>query len=634
MARPSRSNANTHPAKVLLEGKTKRRTPAEKRAQDAAAAEKNWEEAARAEKEHEDGIKRIAAMEDSLKRDDRNYGKDAPPYRPQADTSTHKAKGYYSVAKAASDDEEPESDEAYQPSQPSDSESQNSKVNSEETGDDSEVGEPEEDDDGSSVEGVRKPQKGKKRTASKEKKRFLREEITKARKTTATAGTMARKRKETESQEPDTAERGSLQTKRAKGAHSSNLQADWKKIVGLTTKSVRYNSIRVSDEELVPAASETCSRSMSGASSHSTMSRATTPPFEGDGEFDHNETPESLAATRKHKGSNPKLPKKTGTAGMKSARVTANMGLMLTRKGADDAVVEEIRRSEDKSKPLKKLKLEDLPFVDKKDHEIWGRLICALIDWAGTTTDPFGTNEHPEVSGKLQELWDVLFAHNKVDVAKCPAIKKVATDWLNEWWSMLGKNAIKILECKLRKAEYRDNTTLVSNLSKIAYLRKLMVKNMCHSFTLIMRYGLKGSWLAPVLLELLAAHARRCGTSFQAFGKPAGALGVCAATAHRALFLYKDGDSAKEAAKDAKRAGLPSQPTKNVSFDAAWGSVAMQYSLQTAQLPHKKWDQIVDGMWELVGEDSLVRHAHVASDDDSMDVRNAIPLSDDDEDIS
>lgn len=185
MARPSRSNAYTHPAKVLLEGKIKLQTPAEKRAHDAAAAEKNWSEAARVEKEHEDGIKCIAAMEDSLKRDDRNYGKDAPPYRPQADASTHKAKGYYSVAKgqvalqvsqtwdrmltwfktAASDDEEPESDEAYQPS---DSESENSKSKGE-TDDDSDVGEPEEYDGSSSVEGVHKCVKGKKCTVSKEK---------------------------------------------------------------------------------------------------------------------------------------------------------------------------------------------------------------------------------------------------------------------------------------------------------------------------------------------------------------------------------------------------------------------------------------------------------------------------------
>ncbi|KAG1896023.1 uncharacterized protein F5891DRAFT_1193452 [Suillus fuscotomentosus] len=374
---------------------------------------------------------------------------------------------------------------------------------------------------------------------------------------------------------------------------------------------------------------------MSGTSS---CSSATTPTVEGDelrdGEFDHDETPESLAATREKKGSNLKLPKEIGaTAGTKSARVTANMGLTLMQKGADDAVVEEIKRSEDKSKPLKKLKLEDLPFVDKKDNEIWARLICALIDWAGTTTDPFGTNEHPEVSSRLQELWDLLFGHNKVDITKCPAIKKVATDQLNEWRSMLGKNAMKILERELKKAEYRVDTN-----ARIKYVQDRLPQKIegqkCVPFIYADHQSLKGSWLAPMLLELLATHARHCGTSFQAFGKPAGALGVCAAAVHRTLFLYKDGDSAKEAAKEVKRAGLPSQPTRKVSFDSAWGSVAMQYSLQTAQLPDKKWDQIVDGMWKLVGEDSLAHRVHVASDDDSMDVRDAIPLSDDNEENS
>ncbi|KAG1748364.1 uncharacterized protein EDB91DRAFT_1245074 [Suillus paluster] len=623
MTRPSCSNANTHPAKVLLKGKTKHRTPAEKQAQDAAAAAKNWEEVAKVEKEHQEGIKCIAAMEDSLKRDDHNYGKATPPIaHRQTDPLTRPRVTI--LLQQVNDDEDPESDEAFQPSD--DSESRSSEGG---TGDNSEDDEPEEHDSSSVKEEVCKPRKGKKSTASKEKKRVLREEIMKARKTTATAGITVRKRKGTESQETDTAERsGSLQTKRVKGAHSSNLQADWKKIVGLTTKSVRYSLTRVSDEELIPAASDTLSRSMSCASSRSSM---TTPTTEGDedGEFAHDETPESLAVTCKKKGSSPKLPKEIGATGTKSARVTANMGLTLMRKGADDAVVEEIKRS-DKSKPLKKLKLEDLPFVDKKDNEIWAQLICALIDWAGTTTDPFGTNEHPEVSSKLQKLWDLLFSHNKVDVTKCPAIKKVATDRLNEGQSMFGKNAIKILERELKKAEYRLDTN-----ARIKFVQDRLPQKIDGQkrvpFIYADQESLKQLWLAPMLLELLAAHVRHCGTSFQAFGKPAGALGVCAAVVHHALFLYKDGDSAKEAAKEVKRTGLPSQPTKNVSFNAAWGSVAMQYSLQTAQLSDKKWDQIVDGMWELVGEDSLAHRAHVTSDDDSMDVRDAIPLSDDDE---
>ncbi|KAG2351629.1 hypothetical protein BDR07DRAFT_1500795 [Suillus spraguei] len=189
---------------------------------------------------------------------------------------------------------------------------------------------------------------------------------------------------------------------------------------------------------------------------------------------------------------------------------------------------------------------------------------------------------------------------------------------------------IKILEWELKKSEYRVNTDTHIKFVQ-DHLPQKIDGQKCVPFIYADHESLKGSWLAPMLLELLAAHVRCCGTSFQVFGKPVGALGVCAAAVHCILFLYKDGDSAKEAAKEAKCTGLPSQPTKNVSFDAAWGSVTMQYSLQTAQLPNKKWDQIVNGMWELVGEDCLAHCGHVALDDDSMDVHDAILLSDNDE---
>ncbi|KAG2070385.1 hypothetical protein BDR04DRAFT_1118418 [Suillus decipiens] len=73
---------------------------------------------------------------------------------------------------------------------------------------------------------------------------------------------------------------------------------------------------------------------------------------------------------------------------------TRAMGLKINKKGADNAVKEEVKvvKMLKLQKPLWKLKLEDLPLQDK------------MIDWAGTTTDPFGTNEHSELSLKLQEL--------------------------------------------------------------------------------------------------------------------------------------------------------------------------------------------------------------------------------------
>lgn len=99
-----------------------------------------------------------------------------------------------------------------------------------------------------------------------------------------------------------------------------------------------------------------------------------------------------------------------------------------------------------------------------------------MIDWAGTTTDPFGTNEHPELSPKLQELWNVFFEHNTVDINEHPAIKKIvrlsdscdanltymtlhwqATDRLNEWRSMFGKDALKILEHHFKHPEFRHD---------------------------------------------------------------------------------------------------------------------------------------------------------------------------------
>lgn len=63
-----------------------------------------------------------------------------------------------------------------------------------------------------------------------------------------------------------------------------------------------------------------------------------------------------------------------------------------------------------------------------------------------------------------------------------------ATDRLNEWWSMLGKMPSRFSNTNLKNQNIESTPALISNLSKTAYLKKLMVKNVCHSFTLSMRY--------------------------------------------------------------------------------------------------------------------------------------------------
>jgi hypothetical protein len=97
------------------------------------------------------------------------------------------------------------------------------------------------------------------------------------------------------------------------------------------------------------------------------------------------------------------------------------------------------------------------------------------------------------------------------------------------------------------------------------------------------------------------------------------------------LSLYTEGESAKEAAKEARRhsgtAGI-SKNAKNIDFDAAWGSVAMRYAEQAAKLLEKKWEAIENALSGLVGTDA--RSDDEAFDDDIMDIRGVVLLSDSD----
>lgn len=75
------------------------------------------------------------------------------------------------------------------------------------------------------------------------------------------------------------------------------------------------------------------------------------------------------------------------------------------------------------------IKATDLPIEDTDSaKETWNDLVALIIDWAGTTDDPFGTNENPDPIPTIQELWDTLFSdEHHVDVTKYPAIKKIVS---------------------------------------------------------------------------------------------------------------------------------------------------------------------------------------------------------------
>jgi hypothetical protein len=67
------SNANTHPADVLLNMKQKHCTPAKKAAADKAKASKDKEGAIKAKKDHCKAVAQIVKLEDAIQQEDKVY---------------------------------------------------------------------------------------------------------------------------------------------------------------------------------------------------------------------------------------------------------------------------------------------------------------------------------------------------------------------------------------------------------------------------------------------------------------------------------------------------------------------------------------------------------------------------------
>lgn len=149
----------------------------------------------------------------------------------------------------------------------------------------------------------------------------------------------------------------------------------------------------------------------------------------GGGEFDNDEPAQSLQAARRSKDNNPKV----GNVGSKRTTATVSvltseepmlmchqqMGLCVSKVEVDDAVQE----GKESKKSLRERSKSDLLFKGENAKQ-WDQLICALLDWAGTTNDPFGMNEHPDLMEQLQELWNKFFEDIKIDIADHPTVKK------------------------------------------------------------------------------------------------------------------------------------------------------------------------------------------------------------------
>ncbi|KAI9431484.1 hypothetical protein H4582DRAFT_2084958 [Lactarius indigo] len=661
--RTRRANANTHPGKIINDLKQKHRTTSEKAADNQAKASKEKKEAAMAKKNRQAIVAQVTEVEDALRREDKAY----PNIVNEGDSNsdTHRFRGSHSDGESEVDHSEAKEPEDTASNQVQSESNLDSDVHMSEPegpegrkvvvqdnkGPDTDEDESEHSDSGleeledeivarrKKKTGKKKPKggsidKGKKKTKvpTPAANHSLREEVTRARKTSAVSG---HKRKpeepiedssdEREDEEDQRTKRPQKKIKKRKGetATASGLRKDWQKLLNDSGSSSKYKksttmfnpslkdptliptqprrapTIVDADDDCITVASELSQSRPSSRTLAWSRTRSTSEGLDSardlwpSGIFDDDEIPSSLqaACTAKKAKHTPLHP--TGSrpsANYNSNCTTSAVGLVVKKKDVNTSAGPmrgPIIKSEgnELSKPYRNLKVSDIPIAGEHELAQWDLIVHGVLDWAGTLSDTFGTNEHPDLLVTIQGLWDKCLPERTEDVRTNPAIKKVVIDRLNEWRSTIGKKAVTILSDFIK-----HNATLRRDSGEVAtFVRGLLPHPHEQPVIFPLIYAdpevSKGSWLAPMLLQVFAVHLRRVAKAPTNFGYPTGALALSTAALEHGLTLFKTGVNIRD-----------EKATNNTSraFDNnPWGGVVCQYSQSTSDLRERKWVQIM-----------------------------------------
>jgi hypothetical protein len=106
------------------------------------------------------------------------------------------------------------------------------------------------------------------------------------------------------------------------------------------------------------------------------------------------------------------------------------MGLTIKRVDVNDAAgltQDPIIKSEgnQSGKRYREYKVANIPITGDYELTQWDLIVCGVLDWAGTLSDPFGTNEHPDLTDVVQQLWDRCLPEREEDVNNNVVIKRV-----------------------------------------------------------------------------------------------------------------------------------------------------------------------------------------------------------------
>ncbi|EIW77687.1 hypothetical protein CONPUDRAFT_156873 [Coniophora puteana RWD-64-598 SS2] len=478
------------------------------------------------------------------------------------------------------------------------------------------------DEESSPVKPSKRSTKAKGKQKTSKKTRSIRDEV-KALKMALAAATK-RKRMSVESSSEDNgdneedepvknskiASRKGSKGKRVKRSVASGLAADWQKQAkGNKVKSKAHshdadvhNNLEDADTFIpIPDPLE-LSRASSRSSFYDPTARTDDAPDIG-GKFDEDESEAALARARASKaskvsqGATADRSANAGESLKPNSRSTAQMGLVITAVNADTAI-EKVITGTSAGTPGGdppgggRSMYADLPFVNEEGFKRrWEVVIRRTCNWAGTVDDPWGTNTHPDLSHTIQAAWAAAFAdHPRPDVRIFntdgnQVILKLVTDSLNTWRSEFGKRAIKLLHNFFQSSlTHKD---LQDKRAKWVSLMSASPGDPRPPFLYAAPHDRTGAWRSPLVLQTFALHIRRAAvpTAWGAAAAsghgdkphaqaaedrlppfPVGALALSAAAVERALFVFKDGDNAKEKrGSDGSRLKIP-----GVSFDGMW----------------------------------------------------------------
>ncbi|KAH9019475.1 hypothetical protein EDB84DRAFT_1566053 [Lactarius hengduanensis] len=648
--RPRRVNANTHPGKIVNDLKQKRRTTAEKLADDKAKASKEKEETTKAKKNRQAEVAQVAEVEDALRREDRTYPNivnegdtdsdthklrvsddesevDHPEAEVPEDTASNTKsqsesnldgdvhmsepedpEGHKIVVRESDDDD---SDDEYQ-NDPDEEDPDTDKEESE--GSDSGLEELEEE-----IVARKMEKKGKKKRkgstltfypheAPTPAKSGLREEITQVRKTSAVSG---QKRKPGPEPVKDSSDESEDEEERTKRKKSRNKRATlplpeapgskyYKKTASLKDPTLiptqpRTPTISDANDDLSQSRPSSRTSAWSHMQSTSDGLDGAVPDLWPSGTFDDDEDPRSLQAARAAKKAKA-VQHQTGSrpsASYTSNRTTSVVGPVVKKKDINTAGLTRgpVVKSEgnELSKPYRLLKASDIPITGEHENAQWDRIVRGVLDWAGTLPDTFGTNEHPDLLDTVQALWDKCLPERTENVRVNPAIKKVVSRAASYMTTATDSPSARRQVAVINDFIKHDATLRRDSAEVATFVRGLLPypNERPVAFPLIYSNpkASKGSWLAPLLLQVFAVHLRRVTKAPTNFGFPAGALALSTAALERGLTLFKTGVNVRDE-KAANNAGR--------AFDNnPWGTIACQYAQSTCDLSERKWGQVI-----------------------------------------